>query len=107
MPPTPGFGWRTFGVAVDGDGRADDRRATPGSTWLANEHLRVEVDPHTGTWSIRPPTACAPSGLGRLVEGGDGGDTYNYSPPAEDIVIDTPESVTVTPHESGPVRARS
>ncbi len=45
-------------------------------------------------------------GLGRLVDGGDGGDTYNYSPPAEDLVIDTPESVTVMPFDSGAVRAR-
>jgi alpha-mannosidase len=41
-----------------------------------------------------------------LVDGGDGGATYNYSPPVEDIVIDTPESVTVLPCDSGAVRAR-
>ena len=29
----------------------------------------------------RPTTACRSTGLGRLVDGGDGGDTYNYSPP--------------------------
>ena len=42
----------------------------------------------------------------RLVDGGDGGDTYNYSPPATDTIVDTPESVSVTVEESGPVRAR-
>jgi alpha-mannosidase len=46
------------------------------------------------------------AGLGRLVDGGDGGDTYNYSPPTEDLVVDRPESVAVTVTESGPVRAR-
>jgi alpha-mannosidase len=41
------------------------------------------------------------------VDGGDGGDTYNYSPPAEDVVIDRPERVEVTALEAGPVRARA
>ena len=42
----------------------------------------------------------------RYVDGGDGGDTYNYCPPATDTIVDTPESVSVTVEESGPVRAR-
>ena len=33
------------------------------------------------------------------------GDSYNYSPPGQDTVVDTPESVTVTVAEQGPVRA--
>src|SRR4029078_13090814 len=73
---------------------------------LENEHLRVEVDPHSGTYTITTADGVVARDLGRLGEGGDGGDTYNYSPPAEDIVIDRPEAVTVTLHESGPVRAQ-
>jgi alpha-mannosidase len=47
------------------------------------------------------------SGLGRMVDGGDGGDTYNYSPPAEeDLLVDRPESVAVSTLETGPVRAQ-
>ncbi len=41
----------------------------------------------------------------RLVDGGDHGDSYNYSPPAGDRIVDTPDSVTVTVAERGPVRA--
>jgi mannosylglycerate hydrolase len=99
----PGFGWRTF-EAVDGEGPATALRAE--EHVLENEHLRVEVDPHTGTYTITTADGIVAVGLGRLVEGGDGGDTYNYSPPAEDVIVDRPEAVTVTCHESGPVRAQ-
>ncbi len=95
----PGFGWSTFRT-VDGPG-------TPqGSDVLANEHLRVEIDPATGTYAIETADGLRASGLGRLVDDGDGGDTYSYSPPTVDRVIDTPERVTVTSLESGPVRRR-
>jgi alpha-mannosidase len=46
------------------------------------------------------------AGLDRLVDGGDGGDTYNYSPPADDEIIEDPAWVRVTMLEHGPVRAR-
>ena len=99
----PGFGWRTF-EAVDGPGPETAMRATEHT--LENEHLRVEVDPHTGTYTVTTVEGLVATGLGRLVEGGDGGDTYNYSPPTEDLIIDRPEAVTVTLHEAGPVRSQ-
>jgi len=40
------------------------------------------------------------------VDGGDGGDTYNYAPPDADALVDRPDRVDVTGLESGPVRAR-
>jgi alpha-mannosidase len=43
--------------------------------------------------------------VGRLVDGGDAGDAYNYGPPADDRLVDTPSSVTVRTVESGPLRA--
>jgi len=45
------------------------------------------------------------AGFGRLVDGGDLGDSYNYSPPANDSIVDVPESVSVEITEHGPVRA--
>ncbi len=44
-------------------------------------------------------------GFGRLVDGGDHGDTYNYSPPLVDSVVTSPVSVAVAVGERGPVRA--
>ncbi len=95
-----GFGWRTY-RAVDGDGPTTAVTASPRS--LANEHLRVDLDRET--YTITTSDGLAAGGLGRLVDGGDGGDTYNYSPPTEDLLVDRPESVSTTVLESGPVRA--
>jgi alpha-mannosidase len=99
----PGFGWRTF-QPMDGPGPETALRAAEHQ--LANEHLEVTVDPHTGTYAITTTDGIVADGLGRLVEGGDGGDTYNYSPPTHDVIIDHPEAVTVTLHEHGPIRAQ-
>ena len=41
-----------------------------------------------------------------MVDGGDLGDSYNYSPPGGDSFVDLPDAVTVRVDERGPVRAR-
>ena len=46
------------------------------------------------------------TGVGRLVDGGDFGDTYNYGPPADDQIIEVPSVVVVHPVEGGPIRGR-
>ncbi len=100
--PVPGFGWRTY-RAVKGEG--------PGSTvfadgrTLANEHLRVDVDPDDGTLTIAADGVRL-TGANRYVDGGDGGDTYNYSPPTVDTIVDRPASVSIAAAERGPARAR-
>src|SRR5437868_1418610 len=98
----PGFGWRSYTVAA---GEGPTTAVTSGPSSLDNEDLHVEVD-GDGTYAVTTSDGLTVGGLGRLVDGGDGGDTYNYSPPAEDLVIDRPERVDVTALESGPVRAR-
>ncbi|MEX1009482.1 MAG: glycoside hydrolase family 38 C-terminal domain-containing protein [Acidimicrobiia bacterium] len=98
----PGFGWRTFRVA---EGAGPGTAVSASGTTLANEHLRVEVDPANGTLTIEAD-AVRVTGANRYVDGGDGGDTYNYSPPDADAIVDHPESVTIAVEESGPVRAR-
>jgi hypothetical protein len=103
VPPVPGFGWRTLAPAV---GPPPDARVTTEPNALVNDHLRVTVDPGDGTLTLTTPDGVVVRGANRLVDGGDGGDTYNYSPPAADFTIDTPEFVQVRALESGPVRAR-
>ena len=111
----PGFGWRTF-TEQAGDGpvtllragnvvRAGDATMSNEHV-IANEHLEVHVDPRTGTFSIRTTDGLHVDGLDRLVDGGDGGDTYNYSPPTDDYAVDHPIAVRVSTVESGPVRAQ-
>ena len=94
----PGFGWAKFEpaalsnpVAVEGD---DDSGLT-----LSNGLVTVEVNPSDGTFALN-----GMSGYGRLVDSGDHGDTYNYSPPANDRVVDAPDSVTLSIGDRGPVR---
>lgn len=70
-------------------------------TSLDNNLVLVEVDPSNGTWALNGHT-----GLGRLVDGGDCGDTYNWCPPATDTVVHTPDAVEVEVIERGPLRGR-
>ncbi len=94
----PGFGWAPFApaalrhpasVTVVQDGPV-----------VENGLVTVAVDAERGTFSLD-----GVPGYGRLVDGGDFGDTYNYSPPRRDTIIERPESVAVTVVERGPVRA--
>ncbi|MBV8305281.1 MAG: alpha-mannosidase [Acidimicrobiia bacterium] len=68
---------------------------------LDNGLVRLEVSPDDGTFSVN-----GLAGLDRLVDDGDDGDTYNYSPPARDVVVDQPVAVDVAAVELGPVRGR-
>jgi mannosylglycerate hydrolase len=113
----PGFGWRSFTptplahpvtVTVgDADGATDGiasegavGTAPEGAVVLANGLVTVVVDLTDGTFAVD-----GLAGFGRLVDGGDLGDSYNYSPPRRDAAVDTPETVTVTIGDRGPVRA--
>lgn len=97
--PVQGFGWSAFEVAPlahpvtlgdHGGGRLT----------LSNGLVTVDVDPAEGTFSVD-----GRGGYGRLVDGGDHGDTYNYSPPAVDVVVSEPEAVEVAAGLEGPVCA--
>jgi hypothetical protein len=101
--PVDGFGWATF-TPVNAPAPVGPVVATDGA--LANDQIRVVVDLADGTYAIETNDGLRVAGLGRLVDGGDGGDTYNYSPPQTDRVVDTPDAVRVQTLEAGPVRAR-
>jgi mannosylglycerate hydrolase len=107
----PAYGWQAFTPVplrhpVGAEPATADMTAgspTSASTsdvTLSNGTTSVVVDAHTGTFSIN-----GLEGFGRLVDGGDHGDTYNYSPPATDTIVDSPDEVTVAIGERGPVRA--
>jgi hypothetical protein len=94
----PGFGWATW----TGEARAvDPVRADATRGTLDNGLVRIEVDATDGTFAVN-----GVRGMGRLVDDGDAGDTYNYSPPAVDAVVDSPSSVRIAAEEVGPLRAR-
>jgi mannosylglycerate hydrolase len=102
-----GFGWSCFAAAegpAPGPARATAAAVTLNE--LSNGHLRVTVDPTDGTYAIEAADGLRVAGCGRLVDDGDGGDTYNYSPPDNDVVVDRPDVVFIDTPETGPARAR-
>jgi alpha-mannosidase len=102
-----GYGWRAFAAAPLAhpvevtQGESEGEGEGEGAIVVSNGLVRVEIDRASGTFSLD-----GTPGYGRLVDGGDLGDSYNYSPPRQDSFVDTPQSVTVRTDERGPVRAR-
>jgi Glycosyl hydrolases family 38 N-terminal domain/Alpha mannosidase middle domain len=96
----PGYGWSAFEPAPLSHPVATTEEGT--TVVYDNGLVRVGIDAEAGTFSLN-----GVPGYGRLVDDGDLGDSYNYSPPRQDSVVDTPETVTVRIDERGPVRARA
>jgi hypothetical protein len=95
-PEVPGFGWRGLAPADLGD-----QAVRASGQGLTNGLVTVIPDQSDGTFSID-----GVAGLGRIVDDGDEGDTYNWSPPQQDRVVDRPIDVDVLVTEAGPVRGR-
>ena len=94
----PGFGWKVLEpVAPSHPISVEDAADT---VVMQNGLVTVAVSRDDGTFSVD-----GHAGFGRLVDGGDHGDSYNYSPPPGDRLVDTPDTVSVQLTESGPVRA--
>ncbi|MFD7406944.1 alpha-mannosidase [Streptomyces sp. NPDC059866] len=93
---------------------ATDRNAAPAMQFapatatadaLSNGLVEVAVAAD-GTLDVTGADGTVLYGVGRLVDGGDRGDSYNYAPPALDVLVSEPIRVTVDFLESGPLRAR-
>jgi Glycosyl hydrolases family 38 N-terminal domain/Glycosyl hydrolases family 38 C-terminal domain/Alpha mannosidase middle domain len=69
---------------------------------LENGLLAVEVA-DDGSLRLRG-AGVAVDGVGRLVDGGDTGDLYNYAPPAADRLVAEPDTVAVAVAVAGPLR---
>lgn len=67
-------------------------------------HVAVAAD---GTLAVTGADGSVLLGVGRLVDGGDRGDSYNYGPPAKDVLVSEPAGVTVDVLENGPLRSRT
>ena len=107
--PVPALGW-TAVAARAGRGRRfppvdpDGPEAAPvaaGPGWLDNGLVRVEA---AGDGTLRVEAGgVVLEGVGRLVDGGDAGDLYNYAPPEDDLLVTDPERVEVAAVAGGPV----
>ncbi|MDQ1391304.1 MAG: 2-O-(6-phospho-alpha-D-mannosyl)-D-glycerate hydrolase [Acidimicrobiaceae bacterium] len=98
----PGYGWAPWDPAPL---TVVPVLVNPDGAGMGNGIIDVAVDASDGTWSITPMDGRpALTGLDRLADDGEAGDTYNYAPPVIDTVVDRPESVTIDVIEAGPVR---
>ncbi|MER5198712.1 glycoside hydrolase family 38 N-terminal domain-containing protein [Streptomyces sp. NPDC002755] len=79
--------------------------ATATDRTLANGLVEVTVAAD-GTLDLTGPDGTVLYGVGRLVDGGDRGDSYNYAPPAQDVLVSEPTEITVELLETGPLRSR-
>jgi len=79
-----------------------------GDDWVENDFFRVEFDPKRGGTMkiIQRAGQTTYEGLNAIMDDGDAGDTYNYSPPrARNLRISSTDSKTSVHVESGPVAA--
>jgi alpha-mannosidase len=83
-------------------GAAGDVRADAAGMSGDGIQVGVEVD---GSLRIEADGTVL-TGVGRIVEDGDTGDSYNYGPPADNPAVDEPDEVRVGVLEAGPERAR-
>ena len=85
-------------------------RVAPGSPAPSGElsnglvDVRINAD---GTLEVTGADGTVLRGVGRLVDGGDRGDSYNYGPPAKDVLVTEPVEVAVEVLENGPLRSRT
>jgi alpha-mannosidase len=81
--------------------------ATAQATRLENEHLTCELLPDGTLAVLDKRTGLRYEGLNRLVDEGDAGDEYNFSPPASNPQpTDAVRNVKSAILEAGPLRAR-
>ena len=98
LEDVPGYGWKRW--TPDAVSTADPVSVSDDGLTVTNGRTTLTIDPTDGTFTLD-----GVAGLGRLVDDGEAGDTYNYCPPRVDQVVDTPDAVEVHLVERGPARA--
>ena len=107
MVPVPALGW-TAARAVADDIRQPDAvevDGDAGAATLSNGLITVRVAAD-GTFALETAGGVRAEGIGRIVDGGDVGDSYNYGPPPADDIVDAPMNIAVETDLGGPVRGR-
>jgi alpha-mannosidase len=94
--PVPPLGWTAARVVERGSGQSSGPSASSiriDDRVLDNGLVRVEVA-DDGSLTVTGDGVTL-RGVGRLVDGGDPGDSYNYAPPAADLLVDIPTETRV------------
>ena len=107
--PAPALGWTEARAVAARPARVRARDDEDSDVWTDEYGLgngaveaRIAAD---GTFELRGAGRTV-AGAGRLVDGGDFGDSYNYAPPAADITVDRPDDVAVRVEAPGPLQGR-
>ncbi|MET9043364.1 MULTISPECIES: glycosyl hydrolase-related protein [unclassified Streptomyces] len=104
----PAAGLASFRVEPSDRGAEQSTTGAPATATartLANGLVEVAVAAD-GTLDVTGADGTVLRGVGRLVDGGDRGDSYNYGPPARDVLVSEPTKVAVDVLENGPLRSR-
>ena len=107
--PMPALGWSAIEVVAGGGADATGpepvaHAVTAGERRLDNGLVAIEVD-DDGTFRLEGGGVTL-EGVGRIVDGGDLGDSYNYGPPSPDVIVEKPTEIEVVAGPSGPLRGR-
>jgi mannosylglycerate hydrolase len=103
----PALGWSTVEATTTESGEAeipvgvDDPPVTVGDRSMSNGLVTITVN-DDGTVDLSGGGSQL-RGIGRLVDGGDFGDSYNYGPPANDLVVEDPDAASVSIRAAGPL----
>ena len=107
--PVLALGWTTVrpveavaGSGSGGGGPAPVDLVEVGPRTLGNGQVSVRVA-DDGTFELTGGRTTL-RGVGRIVDGGDYGDTYNFGPPAVDRLVEQPRDVVIRPSAGGPMR---
>ena len=92
----PPLGWTSV-RPVQGAGAVESPVVASRNS-LENGLVRIAVS-DDGTFEVNGVQR-----IGRLVDGHDAGDSYNYAPPEPDELVDTPDEVRIEQVAAGPVR---
>jgi mannosylglycerate hydrolase len=93
----PALGWVTVRPVR---GSSAEHVVTVDGRTLTNGLVDVTIA-DDGTLRITAADGTVLDGVGRIVDGGDRGDTYNYAPPGTDTLVDEPLAVGIAVAETG------
>lgn len=99
VPPLGHVSVRAGSTTSTGSGQV---RATP---WSVTGALASAVVDSDGTLTLTGADGTTLTGVGRLVDEGDRGDSYNYAPAAHSPALEAPTSVHTEVVADGPLRA--
>ncbi|MEO7870501.1 MAG: alpha-mannosidase, partial [Candidatus Limnocylindria bacterium] len=101
--PVPALGWTAVRAI---EGAADLSGAVSVSERSMTNGLVTVTVAQDGTLQLGTSEGVTAVGVGRIVDGGDVGDSYNYAAPPSDRLADAPEAVSVMVEEQGPILGR-